>query len=214
MSQKIDVKNVSSKDRIRKFSPVFVPSVEDVRKVFQCATTDQERLIILLAYQNGLTSADIADLCVGQYPLEPWQVYVGDRPMSRFSWCGVSTPEIVKYLQSYLVVRGGVNGDPLFVNKKGLELDCGAVSKILSTVVKRVSALNNYECIWVGFGCRSLRDGFFNALVDGSVCRFLREDLMGHSFIRMKLKDETIRQRKFGNLVVVMQGVYPSLSLT
>ncbi|MCL2642803.1 MAG: hypothetical protein FWD52_04750 [Candidatus Bathyarchaeota archaeon] len=192
------------------FKQKYLPAQDDVKKVFQHANTEQECLLVLFAYQNGLTPSDIAGLCVGRYPLEPWQPYAVIRPMNKKVWYSVSTPEIVQYMQAYLTVRGGAKGDPLFVNKKGAGLDGRAVSRIISTIIKRANVGE-----WAGFSCRLLRDGFYDVLCEAGVCRFWRDAIIGYdTTVWHHWELAGVKAKKLDDLVIIMKNVYPFVELS
>jgi len=209
MSQKIGKKELKFK------KPKYVATRDDVRKLFECASSDQERLLVLLGYQNGFTFLDIVTLSIGAYPLEPWQPYVKHRDTLKDVFCCVSTPEIVQCMQAHLAVRGGAKGESLFINEKGMPLNGVEVDEIFSAIVKRANTNNNSGSgEWSGFVFESLREGFFDVLWHRT-CRDVYMDLMGeNSDLWRELRNEKFKAEKFGDIVKVMQGVYPSLTLT
>jgi hypothetical protein len=114
--------------------------------------------IVVAAFQNGLSSSDLAALRVGDYPLEPWMGFeTVSGCVGNFRY-GVSTPEACGYLAAYLAERGGEKGEFLFVGKSG-PFSVKDVNRVLKGVLHR-SGLDRIR----GFTAKCLHMGFERTL--------------------------------------------------
>ena len=166
----------------------------------------RDRLIVALMYQNGPAPVDVAELCVGDYPLEPWTYFERSRSKTGEVWRGVSMPDVCECLKDYLNVRGIVEvGEPLFASREGV-LNNEGVSVVVHELIVKAGFADNK-----GFKPTSLRDAFEDALVDVEIYHKIKEALMGHV--------SNIEQHYGGHnkmvvkLIEAMKKVYPLLCL-
>jgi site-specific recombinase XerD len=184
----------------------YSPSQEDVRKLYSYADCARDRLVIGLVFHHGLLPVDIANLKIGDYPVEPWTYFIGHRSKTGETYHAVSTPDCCMNLKAYLRLRGGENGDPLITGRKGV-LDAIAIREILEVLIKR-SGFNSVP----GFMPKCLRDGFADALIDADVYIQVKEALMGHgsNIYHQYGSAKKVEER----CVEAMKKAYPLLCLT
>jgi integrase len=127
-------------------------------KLVSFADSHRDRFIVMAAFQNGLSSSDLAALKIGDYPLEPWMGFeTASGHVGKYRY-GVSTPEACAYLAAYLEVREGQNGEPLLIGKKG-PLSVKEVNKVLKGIIHR-AGLDKIR----GFTAKCLHKGFEKTL--------------------------------------------------
>jgi integrase len=183
----------------------YSPNREEVKKILAVANCKRDELIVTLAYHCGLVPEDVVGICIGQYPTEPWKHFTGIRGKTGSTWHGVSTPEGCKFLNEYMIIRGGQKGEPLFMGREG-PLNGVALSEIISTLVKR-AGLSHID----GLTAKSFRDGRFNALRTAKIDIPIREAMMGHTnniYHIYGASDEVERL-----VVEAMRTVYPYIRL-
>ena len=193
-----------SKNRKKK---KYSPSQSEVRLLFQNADCARDKLIVALAFQNGIVPSDIANLKVGEYPSVAWCYYSKARKKTGELWHGVSTPDICACLAAYMVIRRGVVGEPLFVGREGV-LDGAGVGVVLKGLIER-AGLGSI----VGFMPKCLRDGFADVLVDADVYLQVKEALMGHgggNIYHQYGSAKKVEER----CIEAMKKAYPLLCLT
>lgn len=193
-----------SKARKRK---KYSPTNEEVRILRSKADCSRDEFIVTLIYQNGPAPADVAKLCVGDYPSEPWQYFELTRSKTGEVWRGVSTPDVCACQKAYLNVRGKVRaGEPLFVSREGV-LNNEGISTIVRNLIVKAEFGDN-----LGFKPTSLRDAFEDALVDAEIYHKVKEALMAHSSdIEHHYGGHN---RMVAKLVEAMKRVYPLVCLT
>ncbi len=148
----LDLKNLKypKARKNRKYSP----SNEDVRKLFTVADCARDKLIVSLMYQNGPVPVDVAGLNIGDYPIEPWIPFEASRSKTGEVWRSVSMPDVCMCLKTYMIIRKGAVGEPLFSGREGI-LDNAGVSAIVHCLIKK-AGLAGIK----GFKPTSLRDAF------------------------------------------------------
>jgi len=165
----------SMKYNEKRKTPKYSPKNEVCREIYSFADSARDRLIVALAFQNGLAPVDIAENDYSNFPTEPFKYYQGGREKNGKLWHGVTTPEIVQEFLAYKKIRGEpAKDEPLFKGREGF-LDSAGISQIISTVMKKAG----YGDV-TGFSPKSMRDGFKNALMSAGVDKEIREAMMGH----------------------------------
>lgn len=183
----------------------YSPSQEDIQKLVHFADSTRDKFVVTVAYQNGLLPVDVANLCIGDYPLEPWTYFERSRSKTGEVIRGISTPDACHYLQEYMIMRKGKRGEPLIIGREG-PADNETVGQILRTIITK-SELDQIP----GFIPKCLRDGFEDALVDANINRKIKEALMGHtSAVEHEYGSQKNLERR---LVAAMKKVYPYISL-
>jgi integrase len=177
-----------------------------VPKLYGFADCARDRLVVALGFHHGLLPVDMAKLVIGDYPVEPWIYFVGHRSKTGEVYHAVSTPECCIDLKAYLRIRGGNEGDVLFVGRKG-PLDAIAIREILDVLIER-SGFGGVP----GFMPKCLRDGFADALIDADVYLQVKEGLMGHgsNIYHQYGSEKKVAER----CVEAMKKVYPLICLT
>lgn len=129
-----------------------------VAKLVSFAGSFRDCFIVIVAFQSGVSSSDLAALRIGDYPLEPWMGFeTASGCVGKYRY-GVSTPEACGYLAAYLEERGGKVGEPLLVGKNG-SFTVKAVNRVLKGVIHR-SGLDRIR----GFTAKCLHRGFERTL--------------------------------------------------
>jgi len=187
--------------------PKYSPKIEVCREIYSFADSARDRLIVALAYQNGIAPVDIAENDYSNFPTEPFKYYQGGREKTGKIWHGVTTPEIAQEFLAYKKIRGEpAKDEPLFKSREGF-LDAAGISQVLSILIKKAG----YSDV-VGFKPTSLRDGFKNALMSAGVDKEVRESMMGHvGGIAHEYGGE---EQLEAGLVEAMQKAYKFLMLT
>ncbi|MCL2643427.1 MAG: site-specific integrase [Candidatus Bathyarchaeota archaeon] len=187
-------------------SQKYSPTREEVQTLIKNAKTTRNRLIITIAYQNGLLPADIANLKIGDYPTEPYIAFRKLRQKSNTPYYGVSTPDTCKLLKQYLTKRKGKDGEPLFVGETGLTLRAVAIREAMSKTMKRAKLYTARK-----FVPKCLRDGYADALIDINANFYTLNSLLGHSnaMIFRYGSEKKVCERA----VKVTKKVYPLIKL-
>jgi len=163
----------NQKRKVAKYSPDNTL----MRQLYSFADCARDRLIVALAYQNGLAPVDVASIICGEIPPEPFKYYQSSRAKTGVAYHAVTTPEIVQEYQAYRNLHSEIkDGDPLFRSREKNELDGAGVSQILSNLITKAGFDNI-----TGFYPKSLRDGFEDALVDAELPNKVKEAMMGHA---------------------------------
>ncbi|MCJ7631702.1 tyrosine-type recombinase/integrase [Candidatus Bathyarchaeota archaeon] len=188
--------------KVQKYSP----SNEELRHLYTMADTSRDKLLVALAYQNGLAPVDISLLNVGDLPLEEWAYYEKSRSKTGEIFRAIITPDLAYELKNYLKIRGNPSkGEPLFLGRFGA-LDNQAISGVISELIEK-SGLDGNN----GFKPTSLRDAFEDALVEANVNHKIKEALMGHvSNIEHEYGG---MNRLIVNITEAMKKAYPLLTL-
>lgn len=187
--------------KTRKYSP----SNEEVRQLISYADCARDKFIVAVMFQSGPAPIDVAALQVGCYPVEPWVYFEFSRSKTGEVWRGVSTPDVCEFLKAYLVIRGGVVGEPLLVGREG-SLNSEGVSQVVHTLIVKAG----FSSI-AGFKPKCLRDGFEDALVDAEIYHKVKEALMGHT---VGIEHEYGSYKKMvERLVEAVKKVYPLICL-
>lgn len=154
----------------------YSPTREDVKALFSKADCSRDRLIIAIMFQHGPAPVDVADLKVGDYPVEPWTYFERSRSKTGETWRGVSSPDVCQLIAEYMNIRGKPEkGTPLIVGRQG-PLDAADISAI----VAKLRDAAGYGDV-SGFKPTSLRDGFEDAMVDANLNHKVKENFMGHA---------------------------------
>lgn len=188
--------------KTRKYSP----SLDEVKTVFSKADCKRDRLIVALMAQNGPAPVDVSLLCVGDYPLEPWQYFERGRSKTGEVWRGVSTPDICDCLKEYLAVRSVNFGVRLFVGREGV-LNSAAISLVVRELIGR-AGFGGVS----GFKPTSLRDFFEDSLSDAEIYRKTKETLMGHGVGDIEQEYGGFK-KMVERLTEAMKKVYPLICL-
>jgi len=157
----------------------YSPDNAMCREIYSFCESPRDRLIVALAFQNGLAPVDIAENDYSNFPTEPFKYYQGCREKTGEIWHGVTTPEIAQEFVAYTKIRGDafknkLNPEPLFKGREGF-LDSAGISQILSTLIKKAG----YDDV-AGFSPKSFRDGFEDAMVDAEIPGKVKEAMIGH----------------------------------
>ena len=185
----------------------YSPTQQEVNKLYNYAKTTQNKLLIALAYQNGLVPQDLANLKIGEYPTEPWQCYRKIRQKSGSPWYGVSTPEICQHMENHLKKRDGNTGEPLFLNYHKKPLNAISIRQRIKKIINQAG----YNTI-PQFTPKCLRDGFADALLDIELYIFVEEAMMGHA---LGLEHQYGSEHKLIQRVTrTMHKLYPFIQLT
>jgi len=185
----------------------YSPTQQEVTKLYNSTNSIENKLIIALAYQNGINPQDVANLKIGEYPAKPWICYCKLRQKTGTLWFGVSTPEICEHLRIYLKTRKGAIGEPIFLNNQKKPMTAVNIRQRLKAIIKQAE----YHTI-PQFTPKCLRDGFADALYDVETYLFVTESLLGHSLEHMSRYGS--EKRLMERVVYTMQKVYPSIRLT
>ena len=157
--------------------PKYSPTNTEIRQLYNFADSARDRLMVALAYQNGLSPADVANLTCGTIPFEPFKYYQSSRSKTGVIYHAVSTPEIVQEYQAYRLIHSEIkDGEPLFLSREKNSIDNAGISQILTGLIAKAG----YSDV-AGFYPKSLRDGFEDALVDAELPQKVKEAMMGHS---------------------------------
>ncbi|MDR0470708.1 MAG: hypothetical protein LBH79_03135 [Nitrososphaerota archaeon] len=188
--------------------PKYSPDNTLMRQLYSFADCARDRLIIALAYQNGLAPVDVASIICGEIPPDPFKYYQSSRAKNGVVYHAVTTPEIVQEYQAYRNLHSEIkDGEPLFRSREKNELDGAGVSQILSNLIIKAG----FDDI-AGFYPKSLRDGFEDALVDADLPSKVKEAMMGHSG---GIEHEYGGQKRLeARLEEAMQKAYSKLILT
>jgi len=188
--------------------PKYSPDNTQVRQLYSFADYARDRLIVALAYQNGLAPVDVASIICGEIPQESFKYYQSSRAKTGVAYHAVTTPEIVQEYQAYRNLHSEIkDGEPLFRSREKNELDGAGVSQILSNLITK-AGFDNIP----GFYPRSLRDGFEDALVDADLPNKVKEAMMGHSG---SIEQEYGGQKRLeARLEEAMQKAYKFIILT